>query len=141
MNIFSVCWLFTLLIAHVGYLCRHKYQHFFPDWEMLRGLDALRFSLLATNSLSSDWPCTLLSTAVYYYYCIIFLCLMTCYLRTTRSHHLFSWCVSPVVQSMLFPLPLVFLLAFAPLVFSSLSVCRSCLNFSRETDFAVPFLH
>ena len=83
MNIFSVCWLFTLLIAHVKYLGRHKYQHFFPDWEMLRGLDALRFSLLATDPLSSDWPCTLLSTAVNYYYFIIFLCLMICYLRTT----------------------------------------------------------
>ena len=34
---------------------------------MLRGLDACRVPLLATDPLSSDWPCTLLSIAVYYY--------------------------------------------------------------------------
>ena len=58
----------------VEYLGRHKCQHFFPDWEMLRGLDARRVPLLATDLPSSDWPCALLSTAVNYlvYYLSVF---------------------------------------------------------------------
>ena len=43
---------------------------------MLRGLDDYRVPLLAIDPLSSDWPCTLLGTAVNYYYFIMFLCLI-----------------------------------------------------------------
>ena len=104
-------------------------QHFFPDWEMLRSLDARIIPLLATDPLSSDWPGAPLSTAVNYYKFIIFRLLMIYCRRTTRAHCLFFLCVAPALDLTIyaFSYALIFLLVpYAP--FSALPLASTHLS-------------